>query len=658
MKKNFLEREHFYFLKVIMDGILLAGSFLFIYYVKRSSLEIDPRFKGFLILLMGAWLVSTIFSKKFMQIKDEDYFNQLKPFLVSAIVLTFLVSMGIYILGWYQLSRFIVYGTIAMFLVQDNVYLSLRNYRLWKIGVIKYIPFSVVFFMIELFIISVTFILIYRYHTGTIQLKDNYMVLLMGLFFIWFMASLLIHKFEIKMNEKYLNVIFPFWKSELIIIGLMAYFIVLLNLAMFSRFIILGSFLAFAIFENIIVTLYFFKRRPRSIETVSSSFFRTPEVQYEPERAIQKSRIQITDKYAVPESHIRSPLLKKQLQKVYLLKYGDVFQFIEDIVDLSKPEISQSAFFYTRNPYNFDILADNSLQFFINLRKINDYRRINYNLIIINQKLKRGGVYVGCFEGKKQCQERIRSTYPLVLARILLGLNFLFRRVIPRLPLVNKLYFFITKGRGRAVSKAEALGRLVFCGFEILALDEIDHQTWFVVKKVRSPNGDKNPSYGPLFKQKRVGKNKKFIFMYKLRTMHPYSEYLHDFMLENYPLGESGKIKEDFRLTGWGRFLRKLYMDELPMLLNWLKRDVKLVGVRPLSESFFKTYPEDLQKERIKYKPGLIPPYYADMPGGMEEVWKSEREYLKKYRKHPWRTDITYFFKAMNNIFFHHAKSS
>jgi len=94
------------------------------------------------------------------------------------------------------------------------------------------------------------------------------------------------------------------------------------------------------------------------------------------------------------------------------------------------------------------------------------------------------------------------------------------------------------------------------------------------------------------------------------------------------------------------------------MLINWLKRNVKIVGVRPISESFFNTYPKDLQKERIKFKPGLIPPYYADMPENIKEVWESEREYLKRYQKQPWRTDFVYFFKALNNIFFHHAKSA
>jgi len=92
-------------------------------------------------------------------------------------------------------------------------------------------------------------------------------------------------------------------------------------------------------------------------------------------------------------------------------------------------------------------------------------------------------------------------------------------------------------------------------------------------------------------------------------------------------------------------------------LINLLKGDIKPVGVRPLSQTFFETYPEDLQEERIKSKPGLIPPYYADMPRNMDEVYDSEKRYLEKYQKAPLRTDIAYFFKAFKNIIFKGAKS-
>ncbi|MEN8155180.1 MAG: hypothetical protein ABFR75_14275, partial [Acidobacteriota bacterium] len=61
---------------------------------------------------------------------------------------------------------------------------------------------------------------------------------------------------------------------------------------------------------------------------------------------------------------------------------------------------------------------------------------------------------------------------------------------------------------------------------------------------------------------------------------------------------------------------------------------------------------------RVKYKPGLIPPFYADLPDSIEEVWESEKRYLEEYKKKPLRTDWKYFWKAFRNIVFRGAKSS
>lgn len=41
-------------------------------------------------------------------------------------------------------------------------------------------------------------------------------------------------------------------------------------------------------------------------------------------------------------------------------------------------------------------------------------------------------------------------------------------------------------------------------------------------------------------------------------------------------LQKGGKLENDFRMTTWGKFMRKLWLDELPMLYNWIKGDLRL----------------------------------------------------------------------------------
>jgi len=68
-------------------------------------------------------------------------------------------------------------------------------------------------------------------------------------------------------------------------------------------------------------------------------------------------------------------------------------------------------------------------------------------------------------------------------------------------------------------------------------------------------------------------------------------------------------------------------------------------------------YPEDMQKLRVQFKPGLIPPYYADMPKNFDEIIESERHYLLKRKKRPICTQFEYFYKVLWNILVEGARS-
>jgi len=293
------------------------------------------------------------------------------------------------------------------------------------------------------------------------------------------------------------------------------------------------------------------------------------------------------------------------------------------------------------------------------LNKVNNFRQINKQFEEVNCKLSNGGFLLGSFETFKcRADSKAINKIPL-LGTIYCGLNFIINRVIPKLPYLKKAYFFVTKGKDRLVSKAEVLGRLVSCGFEIVDYESIGDLNYFAAKKVKEPSYDMNPSYGPLFKMQRVGKNGKIIGVYKLRTMHPYSEYLQDYVLKINGYAESGKPANDFRLVPWGKSLRRFWIDELPQLINVVKGELKLVGVRPVSQRYFQDIPEDIQKLRLTQKPGCIPPYVAlNRKGSVESVLQAEKEYLEEKIKNPYFTDTKYFFKAIYNIVFKNKRSA
>ena len=145
--------------------------------------------------------------------------------------------------------------------------------------------------------------------------------------------------------------------------------------------------------------------------------------------------------------------------------------------------------------------------------------------------------------------------------------------------------------------------------------------------------------------------------------MHPYSEYLQDYLLkQNGYDAETGKPARDFRLASWGKVLRKYWLDEIPQLINVFKGDMKLVGVRPVSKRYFQDIPPHLQSLRLTQKPGCIPPYVAfNTKKSKEDVLEAEEKYLM-LSKNKDNTDNkihrSLMYKAVINIVFKGIRSA
>jgi lipopolysaccharide/colanic/teichoic acid biosynthesis glycosyltransferase len=207
------------------------------------------------------------------------------------------------------------------------------------------------------------------------------------------------------------------------------------------------------------------------------------------------------------------------------------------------------------------------------------------------------------------------------------------------------------------MSRTETLGRLYAAGFEVKEKSFIGNNLYFVMNKVKKPLFNAELRYGPILKMRRHGKNGKIIYVYKFRTMHAYSEFIQHYVYKKNNLAEGGKLKDDFRVSTLGKVFRKYWIDELPMIYNFLKGDLKLVGVRPLSAHYLGLYSQELKQKRIQHKPGLIPPFYVDMPKTLEEIQASEMKYLLLHEKNPVWTDVKYFFLACHNILIRKARS-
>lgn len=313
-----------------------------------------------------------------------------------------------------------------------------------------------------------------------------------------------------------------------------------------------------------------------------------------------------------------------------------------------------------RDRFSFLQIPDYQYLTLVDLTLLNDAKGINRRFCIVNQKLPDGGKYVCCYRPQEYMKQKILNKYFTPLNWIVYIFYFWHKRVVPRLNLSSRLYYDMTKGRKRMLSKTEVFGRLYYCGFEVDEVVPMGHIEYvFAHRKMQPYPQEQFKLYGPLIKLPRICKNGEIRFFYKFRTMHPYAEYIQDVVFDEHGgMNIADKANGDWRISSWGRFMRKYWLDELPMLFNWLKGDVKLVGVRPLSQSMYNKYPEALQKKRILARPGLIPPFYIDHPQTFEELFASEDKYLTEYLEHPFRTDVKYFFLTIHSILFKRMHSA
>lgn len=142
-----------------------------------------------------------------------------------------------------------------------------------------------------------------------------------------------------------------------------------------------------------------------------------------------------------------------------------------------------------------------------------------------------------------------------------------------------------------------------------------------------------SPGAGPIFKQKRVGRDGKEFMFYKFRSMIPGAEdRLGELLSENEMQGPVFKMRNDPRITRVGRIIRRCSIDELPQLYNVLRGDMSIVGPRPGLPREVAQY-DSYARQRLLVTPGLTC-YWQIQPNRnsltFEEWLELDLKYIKE----------------------------
>lgn len=115
----------------------------------------------------------------------------------------------------------------------------------------------------------------------------------------------------------------------------------------------------------------------------------------------------------------------------------------------------------------------------------------------------------------------------------------------------------------------------------------------------------------PLFLQRRPGLNSKPFFILKFKTMRDLKD------------SKGNHLSDEFRITGFGKLVRKYSLDEIPQLINVIKGDMSLVGPRPLLEEYIPLY-SGYQIRRHEVRPGVSG--WAQVNGRNAISWEKKFE--------------------------------
>ncbi len=159
---------------------------------------------------------------------------------------------------------------------------------------------------------------------------------------------------------------------------------------------------------------------------------------------------------------------------------------------------------------------------------------------------------------------------------------------------------------------------------------------------------------GPVFfRQERVGEGNRSFKIIKFRTMVTDAEKLKAKLLAKNELGRKSiafKMKNDPRVTKFGKFLRRTSIDELPQLFNVILGDMSIVGPRPPLPSEVGQYPPEYWR-RIRMKPGITCIWQISGRNevSFQEWMKMDMEYIDKWSL--W-LDLIIFIKTIPVVLF------
>lgn len=443
------------FLNIFVNLNIYTFSYYFIYYMRRDQLLPEQVYLEYFGVYISSWFIGSILSGKFTH-KDLSFGKISHTHITSIFIMVALISIAANIINLQEISRIIVLGSLILAVLIEFAVLRFQTSTVTRKENLIHFDFNLTSFLRELILLllSFTFCTLLLYD-GKFFAETNVLIL-SGIFISWMIGAVFSLQFvSINRSISYIRLFWKYFKSYFILNVLAAFIVFSLRIDLETQFYYMISVLGYSIFSWLILTLIYLYRKPQSSDEIKYKILKATEA-----TEIQKLEQKFKENclYQLLDSKENSPLFRNKLQSIYLKKFPEIFDFVSRTVDLNTIDEMRSTVLRSSDQYNVEILPDAQMHLYLNLHEVNDMRRLNQYFIEVNKRLVNGGLYISKIEPIRKRHQRFKESYPYYIAQVFYFFDFIWRRVFPKLPVLQKIYFSITKGRNRAISLAEGLG--------------------------------------------------------------------------------------------------------------------------------------------------------------------------------------------------------
>ena len=269
---------------------------------------------------------------------------------------------------------------------------------------------------------------------------------------IWILVSILFGKYSFEKRNNYILSLSPIIRSNFIILAFVSILLLFYKDLQYSRMVFFGTY-STSFLAEIIITLIFFYNKKLTFEADKQEQYRQLLIHQNKANGNKNEKVynQITDHDAV-KGMIEAVLEKGLDDKILTQIVAQNKQLIEKesgekVYQLFAKHTNvrslKNMIFSTTTTFNIEKQPFSNYDSLLNLQRVNDIRRINKFFETVNLKLRRGGIFIGCVETKNLRKRRIFRKYRTGISHLYYFFDFIFKRVMPKLPVAKKIYFLL-----------------------------------------------------------------------------------------------------------------------------------------------------------------------------------------------------------------------